>query len=567
MPRIRGVIGAAIAALAVVLAGCGSSNPSSQSAVSHPSVLNISLGAQVQPVWWYPLWSTTACGGTLFGMEYQDLLWFNSNGTINWSQSVAKSITVNKADNVFDVHINPIWKWSNGTPVTANDVVFAFNVEKASAATNAPWAACGLGIGGMPTEAKSVTALNQDTVQIQTIGSVNPDWFEFNFISQLTPVPAKVWDKYPTNMTQELSYIKTVGSEPMNANYKVIDGPYKLVKAVSDQYWEFKINPHFSGSPKPTIQTQIYQYETSNTSEFAQLKKGTIQEGAIPFSLLAQAKQLKGYVVKPLYYPGFNYIQPNFSSRAPGIGGLFQQLYFRQAMQLGIDQPAIVASMYHGYAYPVYNPVPEQPPNRFFDASLKNPYPYNPTRGKQILEAHGWHEVNGVMTRGSTKLAFTFLVASGDQTQTNIAELLQADWALEGIKVTIKEEPFTQVITNGPQDANQWTLMSWGGGWSYVPDYYPSGDGILNSNAGFNPGGYDSPQMNHLINITTVEGGTPQQIRQRFDAYQKYAAEQLPVLYVPLAPTFYAVSTYVHGFYSNYSAYLGTPPNEISIGQ
>ncbi|MGC8487818.1 MAG: peptide ABC transporter substrate-binding protein [Clostridia bacterium] len=565
MRRTRGAIGAALAALALVLVGCGANAPSAQSSVSHPSVLTTALGAQVQPVWWYPLWSTTACGGTLFGMEYQDLLWFNSNGSINWSQSVAKSISVNKTDNVFDVHINPIWHWSNGTPVTANDVIFAFNVLKASAAKNAPWAACGLGIGNMPTEVKSMTAVGQDTVQITTIGSVNPTWFEFNAISQLTPVPASVWNKYPNNMTQELSYIKTVGGEPMNANFNVIDGPYKLVKAVPDQYWEFKINPKFSGSPKPTIQTQIYQYETSSTSEFAQLKKGVVQVGAIPFSLLTEAKKLSGYTVKPLYYPGFNYMQPNYSSQAPGIGGLFQQLYFRQAMQLGIDQPAIVQSMYHGYAYPVYEPVPEQPPNTFFDSSLKNPYPYNPAKGKQILEAHGWREVNGVMTKGTTKLAFTFLVASGDQTQTNIAELLKADWAEEGIDVTIKEEPFTQVITNGTQDASQWTLMSWGGGWSYVPDYYPSGDGILNSQAGFNPGGYDNPTMNHLINITTIEGGTPAQIKQRFDQYQEFAAKNLPVLYVPLAPTFYAVSTYVHGYYSNYSAYLGTPPNEINI--
>ena len=566
MTRTRGAIGAALAALALVLVGCGSGSPSAQSS-SHPSVLNIALGAQVQPVWWYPLWSTTACGGTLFGMEYQDLLWFNSNGTINYSQSVAQKITVNKTDNVFDVHINPIWHWSNGTPVTASDVIFAFDVLKASAGKGAPWAACGLGIGNMPTEVKSITALNQHTVQITTLGPVNPTWFEFNAISQITPVPKSVWDKYGNNWNQELSYIKTVGGEPMNANYKVIDGPYKLVKAATDQYWEFQINPKFSGTPKPTIKTQIYDYETSNTAEFANLKKGNIQIGAIPFSLLSQAKQLSNYRVKPLYYPGFNYIQPNFSSKTQAIGGLFQQLYFRQAMQLGIDQPAIVQSMYHGYAYPVYNPVPEQPPNTFFDKSLKNPYPYNPSKGLKILENHGWHEVNGVMTRGSTQLKFTFLVASGDQTQTNIAELLKADWAKEGIDVTIKEEPFTQVITNGTQDASQWTLMSWGGGWSYVPDYYPSGDGILNSQAGFNPGGYDSPTMNHLINITTVEGGTPAQIKQRFDEYQKYAAENLPVLYVPLAPTFYAVSNYVKGYYTNYSAYLGTPPNFITIGQ
>ncbi len=564
MHRFKSLVGAGLAALSLVLAGCGAG--SSSAAPSHPSVLDVALGAGVSPSWWYPIWSTTACGGTLFGMEYQDLLWINSNGTINWSQSVAKGITVNKADNVFDVHINPEWKWSNGTPVTAQDVVFQFQVMKASAASNAPWAACGLGIGGMPTEFKSVTALNQDTVQIKTIQGVNPTWFELNAISQLTPVPVKVWDKYPTNMTQELSYIKTIGAQPMNANFRVIDGPYRLVKVVPNQYWEFKINPSFGGTPKPTIKTQIYSAETSNVAEFAQMKKGTIQQGTIPFSLLKEAKQLKGYVVKPLYYPGFNYIQPNLSSQTPGIGGLFNQLYFRQAMQMGIDQPAIVKALYQGYAYPVYDPVPEQPPNVFFDKNLKNPYPFNPSKGKKLLEKNGWTLQNGVMTKNGVKLAFDFLVASGSTTQTNIAQLLKQDWAQEGIDVTIRQEPFSQVIANGTSDPSKWVLLSWGGGWSYVPDYYPSGDGLFNPGGGANFGGYSSPEMNHLIQVTTVESGTAAQIHQRFDAYQVYAAQQLPVLYVPLAPTFYAVANYVKGFYSNYSAYLGTPPNEMRIG-
>lgn len=564
MRHLKRAAGAALAALALLLAGCGSSPAAQQPA--HASQLNMALGAGTSPSWWYPIWSTTACGGTLFGMDYQDLLWINSSGTINWSQSVAQGISVSKADTVFDVHINPRWKWSNGTPVTAQDVVFQFQVMKASAATNAPWAACGLGIGGMPGDFKSVVALNQDTVQITTPQSVNPTWFELNGIAQLTPVPAKVWNKYPTNMTQELAYIKKVGGEPMNANFRVIDGPYRLVKAVPSQYWEFKINPSFSGSPKPTVKTMIYSYETSNVAQFAQLKKGTVQQGTIPFSLLKQSQHLKGYVVKPLYYPGFNYIQPNLSSQAPVIGGLFSHLYFRQAMQMGIDQSAIVRALYQGYAYPVYDPVPEQPPNVFFDKNLKNPYPFNPAKGERLLEQHGWVLHNGVMTKHGVKLAFDFLVASGSATQTNIAQLLKQDWGQEGIDVTIRQEPFSQVISNGTSDPSKWDLLSWGGGWSYVPDYYPSGDGLFNPGGGANFGGYSSSEMNHLIQITTVQGGTAAQIHQRFNAYQVYAAQQLPVLYVPLPPTFYAVASYVKGFYSNYSAYLGTPPNEIRIG-
>ncbi len=71
-------------------------------------------------------------------------------------------------------------------------------------------------------------------------------------------------------------------------------------------------------------------------------------------------------------------------------------------------------------------------------------------------------------------------------------------------------------------------ICSWGGGWIYAPDYYPSGETLFTPAGGFNVGDYNDPTMTTLINGTTF--GTA-----KLTAYATYAAKNLPVLYQPQA--------------------------------
>jgi peptide/nickel transport system substrate-binding protein len=553
-----GVIAGAAMLLTLFLSACGAGSTAAEPV---RDFVTVALPAQTTPGWWYPIWPTTDCGGTLFNNSYDDLFWVNPNDSINYAKSLVDRVTVSGDDTVFTLHLNPRWHWSNGQPVTAADVAFQWQVILASNNPAAPWHSCENGIGGVPSKWKSVVAQGPDTVVITTTTPVNPEWFIGNGISQLTPVPHRLWDKYPHNMMRELAYIKGVATNPLNPVFRVVDGPYVLVKAVNDQYWEYEWNPRFDGTPKPRIRYLYYDYETSPAAEFAQLRKGVMDIGYVPTSLLGAAKSLRGYVVRPEYGSfGFNYFVPNLSPAAPGIGSLFQQLYIRQALQLGIDQPAIVRDFYHGAAVPTISPVPRAPANVYYDQGLRNPYPFNPARGRAILEAHGWRLVNGVMTKDGKSLAFTFIYASGDTTQTDIAELVQHDWGLEGIRVTLKSEPFDQVVAQGPATASQWDMISWGGGWGYSPALFPSGGGLFKCGGGANFGSFCSMPMNQVVN-STYEPGTPRQVQQRLDAYQVFAAQDLPVLYVPEAASFLAVSDKVHGYYSTFN------PFQVQDGQ
>ncbi len=547
--RWNGWAFALIGAGALVLAGCGAGSATTSSSVGpglNNNVIKMEQGVQIEPNDYFPIVSSAACSvenGTITSQMYAPLLFVNTKDKFDFAKSVASGITVSKNDTVYTIALHHNWHWTNGTPVTAQDVVYAWDIIAASAKPNAPWEYCGVGSGGIPQDWKSVVATGPYTVVITLNKPLNPVWFEYNGITSLVPIPKATWDKY-SNMNQELSYINKISNTPSNPAFKVIDGPYAFGKYVNDEYWTLVANPKYT-LKKPTIKELLFEYETSNANLFAGLRKGVFATAGIPTSYDKDVSQLPKYyrVERAPYSFCFNYMQPNLSDQAPGgIGKVFQQLAVRQALQLGIDQPAIIKSFYNGLAYQTYDPVPALPQNPFFDKSLKDPYPFNIQRGIKILDADGWHMVHGVMEKNGQKLEFQFLVASGSNTDTNIAQLITSDWAKEGIKATIKEEPFNQVIAT---TVKTYQFEWWGGGWCYGATD-PTGDQLFASNSPANGGDYNSPTMNRLI-AASVAPQSPAHATKTLDAYQAFAAKDLPVIFLPTSTGLQVVEDGLHG--------------------
>ena len=544
----------AFSVILLTVAGCGTAPAS---APSHPNALTIATPPDTTVSWWPPLITAVNCGTVAGGLGdglwgYMPLLYYNSNDTINWQTSIADSISHNAADTQYVVHLNPKWHWSNGQPVTAQDVVYDYELEAAASNPNAPLFFCDANAGGLPQLWKSVTATSEYTVTIDISKPVNPTWLIDNGIAQLLPVPKNLWDRY-ANMTQELSWMKSIGNSPYNKIYQVTDAPYKFKKLVTNEYWEFVANPHYDGPVKPIIKTIIYDYETSTANIFAQLKKGDVQEAVYSNSMWPDRSQLKNDVVESTPFFGFSYALLNFNPRAP-VGTLFHNLYIRQALQYGINQPLIVNKFYHGHAVPSYGPVPAQAD--VYNRSLGNLYPFDPAKGKALLEAHGWHMVNGVMEKNGQKLAFTADLFAGSPTLADIAEYEKSVWASEGIDVTLKELAEMPFLGDAAL-ANEWSMVL-GFGWLYGPPYDPSGDGLFSTGGGYNYDYYSSPTMNTLIAKTTEPASLAGTI-QAFHQYQRFAFENLPVLYFPDGNLLTAVSTQLGGWAAAHdNMYYGT---------
>lgn len=538
-------------ALMAVLAGCGAASTTGTPTAKSGSTVVVALPVQASPNWFVPVFSSNAFSLTNIQFDalmYKPLVYINKHDQVDYQKSLAESITYNTQGTEFTIHLNPKYRWSNGHAVTAKDILFTWDIMKAASSglKTLPWNYGGAGQGGVPTDFKSVTAVNKSTVKILLNNPVSQTWFIHNGLSQINPIPASVWNKYPNNMTQELKYILSVSNAPTNPVYHVVDGAYRMASFSVNNNWTLTKNPTYGGH-QGTVSKVIFQYETSASSEFEGLKTGTVSVGYIPMSMYTSRSQLVADNITQGYSWGMTYLQPNLNSGAMGgVNKILSQLPVRKALEEGINQPGIINTLFHGQGIEENSPVLSQPKTPFFDPALSNlTYPYNPANGKALLQANGWHEVNGVMTKGNEKLSFTLNYVSGSATVSHVVQLLKSSWAAEGIQVNLVSTTFNELLA---LPVSKWQMI-WLGlqSWGYVPDYYPTGGGLFKTGAALNGEGYSNSTMNTLIQATYESAPTPQISQQRMDQYQAFASQHLPVLWAPYAANFYVSSKNLQG--------------------
>jgi peptide/nickel transport system substrate-binding protein len=604
--RLRGPGAICLAALTLLtLAACtGTNNNSStgSSAQNSPSgspvdggTVTVAEPAATVPNWIFPMASLAYFSVENFSNfqypMYRPLYWFGGNNldpTVDYSMSVANQPQYSSSGTTVTLNIKP-WKWSNGETVTADDVIFWLNMLKTEKAN---WA--GYTPGQFPDNVTKITKVDNQTVELTLDKAYSHDWFTYNQLSQITPMPM-AWDVTSVGAkagsggcAQSISNCKAVydflvsqakdlKSYATSKIWSVVDGPFKLKSFDPAGNYSFVPNPTYSGSPKPRLDEIKFLPFTTDSAEYNVLKAGgTIDVGYIPPQDLSQkpsgADVPSTNPAGPNYYmlPAFNwqvsYYTPNFNN--PTLGPAFKQLYVRQALAMTLDQQLVVDKAFKGYGYPNFSPVPVKPDNQWLSPAARKgtPYPFDPAKAKSLLTDHGWTLQNGVMTCTSpgtasnqcgagvtkgTALSIKFDYASGTPSLDQQMQQYKSDAAKAGIVLNLKQAPFNSVIGEAvpckPSDATcSWQMADWGGGWIYSPDYLPTGELLFQTGAGSNSGSYSDPQMDKLIAATTTTSGT-----QPLYSYEDYASQQLPVLFQPVAYVVNAVSKNVGGVVYN----------------
>jgi len=459
------------------------------------------------------------------------------------------------------------WKFADGQTVNAQSVMFFLNMYKAD-----PTSYAGYNAGyGIPDQVKNATG-SGNTVTINFTSSVNPNWLLYNYLSEITPFPNS-WDRVSATKTSTCA-TGVYGASSTNTACKAVetylDGQSSQVSLFTDKMWQsgddgpwkltamdtlgnltFQPNSKYSGPQKAQVAFVKEVAFTSSDAEQNQLSAGSIDLGYLDPTVLTKSAPSPGQV-GPNWSPiasnytlvtgdpwSFNYAPFNFSSANPksvAIG----QLYIRQALQDAVDQVGIIEKVDKGYGVPTISPLPPNTPSSI-SGPVANPYPFSLKTAMKLLKSHGWTEENGVQTctnpgTGATQcgagitqgytLNFSIAWSSGSPSLDVTFNTEIADWARIGIKFTSSTGTFNQVIADCTSAKQQYELCSWGAGWIYAPDYYPSGETLFTTKGGFNPGGYSNAMMNSLINTTTF--GTA-----KLTAYANFAARELPVLYQP----------------------------------
>jgi peptide/nickel transport system substrate-binding protein len=600
------VAGAVVLALAA--AGCsssGSSSSSSSSSGTTPVKGGTAVWAEPPsslPSYIFPyVDSANISNLNLFDLQYlmyRPLYWFGQNGQpdVNYSLSLANPPVL--SGRTLTITLKH-YMWSDGTAVTAQDVMFWLNMELAEPADYGAYT-------GFPANMTSIKVVSPTELQMTMSKSYSPTWVLYNDLSQIVPMPA-AWDKTasgPSSCDTTVSdcaavytYLnkqaEAVTSYTTSPIWGIVDGPWRLSAFNADGHITFVPNKSYSGPVKPKLSAFEEVPFTTDAAEYDVLRSPSsstkIDVGylpdqdapAKPTSATVGSNPLSGYTLDPLYPWGIDYYVLNYQSSNGDHGAIFKQLYFRQALQYEMNQAAIISGPLRGYGAVTVGPVAATPATKFLSAQGKkgDPYPYNPTKAKDLLASHGWSVVvNGTSTcvkpgtaadecgagiTAGTALSFNFLFLTGTAWVQQEMTQLQSNAASIGIKLNLVPKTLGDVLSVAGgncvvvKSPCNWDMANWGFGWSFSPDYLPTGDQLFLSGAVANSGGYSNATNDSLINQTLTNDNL-----QVFYNWQNYLAPQLPVMYQPNAAyTLTEVANDLKGYFPQSPTLSITPEN------
>jgi peptide/nickel transport system substrate-binding protein len=511
---------------------------------------------------------------------YRPLYWFGGNGQpyLNRQLSLARP-PVYKGQTV-TIKLRH-YRWSDGTAVNAADVVFWMNMMKAVVAYGNRTSSQTVNWGGyvpgyFPDNVSSFKTVDNGTaVQMVIKGPYSRKWFTYNELSQITPMPL-AWDRTASgksNCEQSrascvavFNYLNNLSKNPAdwaNSNiWSVVDGPFQLTGRNSQGVLTFTYNKQYSGAV-PAHHITIFKELpfTSEEAEFNVLAAGgsnpidvgylpTVDAPVPPPGAKVGANPVSGYKLHPLYTWGLSYFPYNFSSSDPQLA-VIRQLYFRQAIQLLEDQAAVIQGPLHGYGQATTGPVGSFPPTNYMSPQEKkgDPYPFNPSEARSLLNAHGWKQLSpsstatcsrpgtgnsecGAGIRVGAKLDFSLYYATGSAWLESAMLQLKSNAAEVGINIQLIPKSFDNVL-NVVFGSGPWELADWGEGWSYVPDYLPTGEELFMTNSVANLGHYSNAINDQYIKATLRN---PDKNLGLMYKWEDYLTKQLPVVFQPDAP-------------------------------
>jgi peptide/nickel transport system substrate-binding protein len=512
---------------------------------------------------------------------------------INYALSLAPKPAYSDGDKTVTINMKQGFKWANGAPVDAADIIFDIDLLKA-AVKESPSNWSNFVPGQFPASVVSATAPSKYQLVIKLNKAYNPNYFINNQLEgAVYALPSTSWnvDKAggphldyanPTNAKKIYDYLssqaKSLSGFATNPLWQDVDGPFKLKSfSATNSSFTFVPNASYGGTPKASA-TINFETFTSTTAQLNALESGSLEIGGLDPGQLGSASTLKrdGYTI--FGSPSFGWFASiiNFKDQTGHFAEIIKQLYVRQALAHLINQPAYVKGIYKNAATVNYGPVPQQPISPYVPENNKSqggPYPFSPSTAVSLLKSHGWKVVpNGQTTcqkAGSGTGECGAGIPAGTPLKFNWVDVPQAEAPADGlegqafaseaksaagINVELETKTFQYAFENydnaDPADAkneNQWAFANTGG-FSY--DFYPSSEGIFNTGGVFNEGSYSDPQADKLMNAS-VFSSKPSAVTSE----AQYLTQSLPVLFMPQQDILGVVSNKVGGPAIGYASY------------
>lgn len=448
----------------------------------------------------------------------------------------------------FDLRKN--LKWSDGQPLTADDVVFTFNDLVANPKIPADWGDVIKVDGKLPT----VKKVDEDTVSITTAKVHAPF---LRVIGAISILPKHKLEKTLTETDKAgmPKFNQTWGLDTKDLSVIVGTGPFMYATYQPAQRLVMKRNPYHwrineQGERLPYLDEVIFQ--ATKDQDSALLK---FQGGETDFHMADASLRGKDYaLMKPQEQKGnftihkagtdfsVNFVTFNQNRDKNPKGKFnvdpvkqawFNDVTFRRAVAHAVDKDSIIKNVYQSIAGALDSAL--SPASPYFSADVPK-YPYDLAKAQQILESGGYKKGPDGQLRDPKghPVEFTLLTNVENRERLSVADTLKTDLGKLGIKVKVQPMQFNTLIEKTDSSLD-WEAI--------VMGFTGSLDPALGSNI------WKSDGRLHMFNMNQKKPATPWEAeidrifdeaattldegkrKQLYADFQRIVAENLPYIY------------------------------------
>ncbi len=457
---------------------------------------------------------------------------------------LAKDFTVD--GNNYIIYLRKGLKWSDGKPITADDVVFTWKNIIFDGMGNTSTRDSMVIDGKLPT----VSKVDDYTVKFTTPKPFAP------FIRNLsTPIaPKHVFEPAVKKGTEYFDGFLSTNTPP---DKFVISGAFKIKEYVPAQRVVYERNPNYYVINKqdkklPYLDKLVYLIVGDVNNEVLKFEGGELDVIGLQGANVSRFKELEKHSNFKVYNlgpsTGTMFVTMNLNNRKNAKGDYyvnpikqkwFRDKNFRQAVDYAIDRKNIVFNIANGLGAPLYTA--ESLNSIYLNKNLK-PYDKDIKKSEELLKLSGFYKdkKGRLFDKYGHLVEFDLYTNAGNTEREAIGVMVKQDLEDLGMKVNFKPVEFNTLV-NKLVNTYDWDLVIMGLTGSPLE---PNGgknvwmsDGTLHmfnqrpANSNFN----DKLEWEKQLDKLFIEGAlaTKFEDRKRFyDEYQKIAYEEKPFIYL-----------------------------------
>ena len=450
----------------------------------------------------------------------------------------AANLELDEDNNTATITLRDNLKWSDGEDVTADDIIFTYEVIGNKDYTGIRYDSNFTNIVGMEDyhdgKADTISGITKESDKVVKIEykEVHPGMMQAG---------GGIWASALPKHAFEGIEVKDMESSDQVRKNPIVFGPYVMSNIVAGESVEYVPNEYYYGD-KPKLDKLSFKAVPTSSIVEAMNAKQYDMALSMPTDTYPTYKDTDGYQILGRTDTAYTYLGFKLGKWNADEGKVeynpdskMADKSLRQAMGYAIDNDAVGSRFYNGLRTNATTLIPP------VFGSLHNTdvegYTLNIDKANQLLDDAGYKDVDGDGMRedkNGQKLTINFASMSGGETAQPLADYYIQQWNEIGLDVQyttgrlIDFQAFYDKLENDDPEIDVYQ-----GAWN--TGYDPSPMGLYGPNSAFNYTRFESEENTKLLEaIDSKDSFDEAKRKEAFDAWQAYAADEafvIPTLY------------------------------------